>query len=43
MYEYIPEVITETKRFLNFEINAYSNGTNDVYKNLTIIFIYLHN
>lgn len=37
-HEYIPEVITETKRFLNFEINAYSNGTNDVYKNLTIIF-----
>ena len=37
-HEYIPETITRTDRFINFEIKASIDYRNDVYKNLTIYF-----
>lgn len=37
-HEYIPDKITDTGRFINFEIRARSNSRNKVYKNLTVYF-----
>lgn len=37
-HEYIPDTITTTERFINFDIRARSNPQNKVYKNLTIYF-----
>lgn len=40
-HEYIPEVITETNRYINFEISATIDPRNNVYKDLTIYFFVL--
>ena len=37
-HEYIPETITKTERFLNFEISATLDTRNNVFKDLTIYF-----
>ena len=37
-HEHIPETITKTERFLNFEISATLDTRNNVYKDLTIYF-----
>lgn len=37
-HEYIPETITQTDRFINFEISASIDTRNNVYKDLTIYF-----
>lgn len=37
-HEYIPDTITETDRFINFEISADWDSKNNVYKDLTIYF-----
>lgn len=37
-HEYIPEVITKTERFINYEISATLDQRNNVYKDLTIYF-----
>lgn len=37
-HEYIPETITKTDRFINFEISALIDPKNDVYKDLNISF-----
>ncbi|WP_170313461.1 hypothetical protein [Lacrimispora amygdalina] len=37
-HEYIPETITQTDKFINFEISAAIDPRNDVYKDLTIYF-----
>ena len=37
-HEFIPEVITETNRYINFEISANIDSRNNVYKDLTIYF-----
>ena len=37
-HEYIPDTITQTDRFINFEISATIDPKNNVYKDLTIYF-----
>lgn len=37
-HEFIPEVITGTERFVNYEISATLDSKNNVYKDLTIYF-----
>ncbi len=37
-HEYIPDTITETDRFINFEISAIIDQKNNVFKDLTIYF-----
>ena len=37
-HEYIPDTITQTDRFINFEISATIDSRNNVYKDLTIYF-----
>ena len=37
-HEYIPDTITKTDKFINFEISAAIDPRNDVYKDLTIYF-----
>lgn len=37
-HEFIPEVITKTERFINFEISGMLDPKNNVYKDLTIYF-----
>ena len=37
-HEYIPETITQTDKFINFEISAAMDPRNNVYKDLTIFF-----
>ncbi len=37
-HEYIPETITKTDKFINFEISANINPRNNVFKDLTIYF-----
>ena len=37
-HEYIPDTITKTDRFINFEISATIDPKNNVYKDLTIYF-----
>lgn len=37
-HEYIPDVITNTDRFINFDISATIDTKNDVYKDLVIYF-----
>lgn len=37
-HEYIPETITKTDRFINYEISAALDTKNNVYKDLTIYF-----
>lgn len=37
-HEYIPETITKTERYINFEISATIDEKNNVYKNLIIYF-----
>lgn len=37
-HEYIPDTITQTDKFINFEISAAIDPRNDVYKDLTIYF-----
>lgn len=37
-HEYIPDTITETDRFINFEISANIDSKNNVFKDLTIYF-----
>lgn len=37
-HEYIPETITKTDKFINFEISAYLDLKNNVYKDLQIYF-----
>lgn len=37
-HEYIPDTITQTDKFINFEISAAIDPRNDVYKDLTIFF-----
>ena len=38
-HEYIPETITKTERFLNFEISATLDTRNNVFKDLTIYYV----
>lgn len=40
-HEYIPDTITETRRFINFEISASIDKMNNVFKELTIYFFIL--
>ena len=40
-HEFIPETITETNRYINFEISATIDSKNNVYKDLTIYFFIL--
>lgn len=40
-HEYIPETITETRKFINFEISASIDMKNNVFKDLTILFFVL--
>lgn len=37
-HEYIPETITKTDRFINYEVSAALDPKNNVYKDLTIYF-----
>lgn len=37
-HEYIPETITKTERYINFDLKATLDTTNTVYKDLTIYF-----
>lgn len=37
-HEYIPEVITNTDRFINFDISAFLDPRNNVYKDLSVFF-----
>ena len=37
-HEYIPDTITKTERFINFDISATIDARNNVYKDLTIYF-----
>lgn len=37
-HEFVPETITETKRFINFEIGATIDSNNNVFKNITVYF-----
>lgn len=37
-HEYIPEIITTTDRFINFDVSASLDVKNNVYKDLTIFF-----
>ena len=37
-HEYIPEVITNTDRFINFDISAFLDPHNNVYKDLSVFF-----
>lgn len=37
-HEYIPDTITKTDKFINFEISAYLDPRNNVYKDLQIYF-----
>lgn len=37
-HEYIPEVITKTERFINYELSATLDQKNNIYKDLTIYF-----
>ncbi len=37
-HEYVPDVITRTDKFINFDVSAVFDGRNDVYKDLTIYF-----
>lgn len=37
-HEYVPETITKTDKFINFEISAYLDIKNNVYKDLQIYF-----
>ena len=37
-HEFVPDTITETDRFLNFDIVAYLDNKNNVYKDLTVYF-----
>lgn len=37
-HEYVPEVITKTERYVNFDISASLDPRNNVYKDLTIYF-----
>lgn len=37
-HEYIPETITKTERFVNFDVSANLDARNDVYKNITLYF-----
>lgn len=37
-HEYIPETIVKTDKFINFEISAYLDARNNVYKDLQIYF-----
>lgn len=42
-HEYIPEVITNTDRFINFDISAFLDERNNVYKDLSVYFyIFCH-
>lgn len=42
-HEYIPEVVTKTEKFINFEIRADHNPKNKTLKNLTIwFFVFCH-
>ena len=40
-HEYVPNVVTKTERFLNYEINARYDSKNRTYKNITIYFFVL--
>ena len=40
-HEYIPETITETNRYINFDISTSRDSRNDVYKNVTVYFYVL--
>ena len=40
-HEYIPDTITETNRYINFEIKASIDSRNNVFKDLTIYFFVL--
>lgn len=40
-HEYIPDTITQTDKFINFEISATIDQRNNVYKDLTIYFYVL--
>lgn len=40
-HEYIPDTITQTDKFINFEISAAIDQRNNVYKDLTIYFYVL--
>lgn len=40
-HEYIPETITKTDKYINFEISASIDSKNNVYKDLTIYFYVL--
>lgn len=40
-HEYIPETITETRKFINFDIRASMDVRNNVFKDLTIYFFVL--
>lgn len=40
-HEYIPDTITQTDKFINFEISAAIDQRNNVYKDLTIFFYVL--
>lgn len=40
-HEHIPETITETRKFINFEISASIDIKNNVFKDLTILFFVL--
>lgn len=40
-HEFIPEVITETNRYINFEISANIDSRNNVYKDIAIYFYIL--
>ncbi|MBO5054845.1 MAG: hypothetical protein J6C64_00615 [Lachnospiraceae bacterium] len=37
-YEYIPDTMNETDRFINYEISETADSKNNLYKNLTISF-----
>lgn len=37
-HEFVPDTITETDRFLNFDIIAYLDTKNNVYKDITVCF-----
>lgn len=43
-HEYVPEVVTKTERFINFDISASLDYRNNVYKDLTVyFFVVCHN
>lgn len=40
-HEFIPETITKTEKFINFDVSATLDSNNDVFKDLTIYFFVL--